>query len=324
MVVNRKGWRVCIREVGFGRLAGLAEGVLGGAALEGGGCRRRADALIWVVVVCEGRTERDFVMQIVGPELADSNVFVEARLIPTSPEGERRRLDRTTGTAVPEQCSEATTGYATSRRSSICIGLPSDFPGLRSVRPPDPLDRASAIEASLHEEVVRAARCGAPTGSSHTFSRMSSRHCCSRYTSQFARERARVVSRWTAELAAARRSAASPEHIDDGPDTHPSALPGAACRLPTRYVDGPAVAARIGLDRIRRRVPPTSAAWLYSDRVSSGALSVARCRLLTESMVEDAALDWFRALGYARPSAAPIWRRERIRSTMLSARATRT
>lgn len=52
------------------------------------------------------------------------------------------------------------------------------------------------------------------------------------------------------ELAAARRGVASPEHINDGPSTHPSAR---LARVPRyrKVRDGTAMARRIGLDRIR-------------------------------------------------------------------------
>ena len=65
-------------------------------------------------------------------------------------------------------------------------------------------------------------------------------------TSHFAREQ----PEWeqpAEELAAARRRAASPEHINDGPDTHPSAWLRATCRLPQgspRY--GSCTAHRVG------------------------------------------------------------------------------
>ena len=50
-------------------------------------------------------------------------------------------------------------------------------------------------------------------------------------TSHFAREQPEWEQR-SEELAAARREAASPEHINDGPDTHPSARLERLCRLP--------------------------------------------------------------------------------------------
>ena len=68
-------------------------------------------------------------------------------------------------------------------------------------------------------------------------------------TSKLAHERP-GWARWDEELAAARRGAASPEHINDGPDTHPSAgLERLAGYHEVRH--GTALAGRIGLGRIR-------------------------------------------------------------------------
>ena len=127
-------------------------------------------------------------------------------------------------------------------------GLPSDFPG-PAVSPADPLEHAAAIEAALHEEVVRVVRCRPdrflPHIQPYEFEALLFSD-----PSHFAREQ----PEWeqpAEELAAARRGAASPEHVNDGPDTHPSArlnhLPGYH-----KVRDGTAVAERIGLDRIRR------------------------------------------------------------------------
>ena len=186
-------------------------------------------------------------MQILGPELADSNVFVEARLIPTSPKVKGGALS---GQRVLRFLSNALRQRGDTHVTTFfdLYGFPSDFPGFTG-SPPDPLDRAAAIEASLHKEVVRAARCRPhrflPHIQPHEFEALLFSD-----TSHFAREQ----PEWehgTDELAAARRGAASPEHINDGPDTHPSArlerLSGYR-----KVRDGSAVARRIGLDRIRR------------------------------------------------------------------------
>ena len=136
-------------------------------------------------------------------------------------------------------------------------GLPSDFPGTDTIAR-DPLEHASAIEDSLHAEVVRVAGCRPdrflPHVQPHEFEALLFSD-----TSQFVREQP-AWARWAAELAAARHSVVSPEHVDDGPDTHPSArLERLAGYHKVRH--GPAVAARIGLDRIREQCRHF-AAWL--------------------------------------------------------------
>ena len=185
-------------------------------------------------------------MQILGPELADSNVFVEARLIPTSAKGKggalsgQRVLRFLRNTLRQRRDTHVTTFFD-------LYGLPPDFPGPAG-SPPDPLDRAAAIEASLHEEVVRVARCRPdrflPHIQPYEFEALLFSD-----TSHFAREQPEW-EQGADELAEARRGAASPEHINDGPDTHPSArLDRLAGYQKVRH--GTALAQRIGLDRIR-------------------------------------------------------------------------
>ncbi len=203
--------------------------------------------MIVVVVVCEGPTERDFVVQVLGPALAESNVFVETRLIPTSPKAKG-------GALSPQRVLRFLRNTLRQRRDTYVTtffdlyGLPPGFPGV-AVSLRDPLDHASAIEASLHEEVVNLARRRPdrflPHIQPYEFEALLFSD-----TSHFAREQAEWEQP-AEELAAARRGAASPEHINDGPDTHPSAR---LDRLPgyRKVRDGTAVAERIGLDRIRR------------------------------------------------------------------------
>ena len=186
-------------------------------------------------------------MQILGPALAGSNVFVEARLIPTSLAGRGGAL---TGQRVLRFLRDTLRQRSDTHVTTFfdLYGLPSDFPGV-AASSLDPVDRATAVEVSLHAAVVRVARCRPdrflPHIQPYEFEALLFSD-----TSHFAREQ----PEWeqpAEELAAARRGAASPEHINDGPDTHPSAR---LDRLPgyRKVRDGTAVAERIGLDRIRR------------------------------------------------------------------------
>ena len=126
--------------------------------------------------------------------------------------------------------------------------LPSEFLRLGGSSS-DPLERAATIEEALHEEVVLVAQClpdrFLPHIQPYEFEALLFSD-----TSHFAREQ----PEWeqpAEELAAARRAAASPEHINDGRDTHPSArLARLAGYDKVRH--GPALAERIGLDCIRR------------------------------------------------------------------------
>ena len=199
-----------------------------------------------VVVVGEGHTERGFVMRVLRPELAKLNMTVEPRLIPTSPEGRggalssQRVIRFLRNTLRERQDTHVSTFFDLYR-------LPTDFPGLAGA-PSDPVARAETIEAALHGEVVRAARCRPERFVPHIqpyefeallFSEVS------RFT-----EENPAWAHWVGKLAEARGRAPSPEHINDGQNTHPSArlllLPGYR-----KVQHGLAVSARIGLDRIR-------------------------------------------------------------------------
>ena len=199
-----------------------------------------------VVVVGEGQTEREFVMQILRPALAKLSVFVEPRLIPTSPEGRGGALSRQRVVGyLRDTLRERRDTHVTTLFD--LYGLPSDFPGLATT-PQDPLQRASAIEAALHVEVVRAARCRPDRFVPH-IQRYEFEALLFSEVSRFTEEEP-AWAQWVGQLAEARRQATSPEHINDGQNTHPSArlllLPGYR-----KVQHGLAVSARIGLDRIR-------------------------------------------------------------------------
>ena len=203
--------------------------------------------MIDLVVVAEGQTEREFVMTILRVPLAEIGVFVTPRLIQTSPDGRggalsgQRVLRSLRDTLRQRRDTYVTTFFD-------LYGLPGDFPGL--VRTPsDPMARATAIEASFHEEVVRVARCRParflPHVQPYEFEALLFAD-----PAQFGQFRP-AWKQATGTLEAARRGALSPEHLNDGPSTHPSArlqqqLPGYR-----KVQHGLAVAALIGLDRIR-------------------------------------------------------------------------
>ena len=117
-------------------------------------------------------------MQILGPELADSNVFVEARLIPTSPKGRGgalsgQRVLRFLSNALRQRGGYPRHDLLRSLRASV--GLSWDSPVRHRI--PWTVHRPSRRRCMRRSCAPRDA---APTGSWRTYSRMSSRHCCSR------------------------------------------------------------------------------------------------------------------------------------------------
>lgn len=201
------------------------------------------------IVVCEGQTEEAFVNRVLASHLATHGVYVEARLVPTSKHGK--------GGALSGQRVLSFLGKTLLQRSDTYVttffdlyGLPSDFPGLSSTaRRLNPLDWATQIEAGFHKTVVENVECRPDRFLPHIqpyefeallFSDLS----------MFAK----AESAWqpfVAQLKQARGSSGSPEHINDGPATHPSALLGILRPPYGKVRHGIAVSKEIGIQRIR-------------------------------------------------------------------------
>ena len=224
--------------------------------MEGERGQRRSGTVRFVIVVCEGRTEQAFVTDMLSDALLGRGLFIEPRLIPTSPSGRGGALSgQRVVRFLRDTLRERRDTYVTTFFD--LYGLPADFPGLVAA-PRDPLERSAAIESAFHEEVVRAAGCRSdrflPHIQPYEFEALLFSD-----TAQFGRVRP-AWAQAAGSLEAARRGVSSPEHVNDGPNTHPSArlleLPGYR-----KVRHGVAVAARIGLERIRQECRHF-AAWL--------------------------------------------------------------
>jgi len=207
--------------------------------------------LIELVVVAEGQTEESFVRDVLAPELAARNVFVTARMVSSSP-GHRGgalsgdRVLRFMRNALRERSDVYVTTFFD------LYGLRTDFPGVAEVpEGGDLLLRCAAIEQAFAAVVVAEAQCRPerflPHVQPHEFEAL-----------VFAdvEQLAQVEPGWQAfaqALSQARAGAQSPEHINDGPETHPAAR---LKQLRPRYdkvLHGSKAAARIGLTRIREQ-----------------------------------------------------------------------
>jgi Domain of unknown function (DUF4276) len=205
--------------------------------------------MIEVIVVGEGQTEETFVRDVLAPVLANSAVFLEPRLIWTSSSSRggglsRDRVVRNLRNTLRERGDT----YVTTLFD--LYGLATGFPGVaESAGKRDPLARARSIEDRLREVVVQEAGCRkdrfVPYVQPHEFE------------SLLFSDIGRLVElrpEWEGSLAAlraARLAAESPEHVNDGEQTHPSARLKALRPIYVKPLHGPSTAARIGLDRIR-------------------------------------------------------------------------
>ena len=203
-----------------------------------------------VVVVCEGQTEEAFVKQTLAPALATRHVLLQPRLIRTSRRSAggaltRGRVLRFLRNTLRERADIYVTTFFD------LYGLSVDFPGRsKGVTLVNPHDQAAAVEAEFHATVVREVKCRPDRFLPHIQPY--------EFESLLFSDPSRFATvepdwqRFVSELENARQSARTPEHVNDGPDTHPSAR--LARLLRPRYNKvrhGTAVSAKIGIDRIR-------------------------------------------------------------------------
>ena len=203
-----------------------------------------------IVVVCEGQTEEVFVTEVLAPVLWDRNVFLCPRLIATSrhtkggPLKGQRVLRFLRNTLRERRNTYVTTFFD-------LYALPPDFPGRNAATAGmDSVDEAAAVEAEFHAAVVDEAGCRPNRFLPHIQPYELEALLFSDQAQFAAVEPA--WQRYVAQLEVTRRSVPSPEHINDGPETHPSARLRNLLRPRYNKVrHGRAVSGRIGIDRMR-------------------------------------------------------------------------
>ena len=205
-----------------------------------------------VVVLCEGQTEEEFINGFLVNELSRLDVMLEARVVKTSAQRRggaltRQRVVRQLRTVLKQRTNTHVTTFFD------LYGLPGDFPGTAEAKNiPDPSGKASRVERCLREEVLEGMRVGT--------------HRLRPHIQPFEFE-ALVFSNvdaledlepsWASQVGPLRKcrdAVATPEHINDGPETHPSK------RLEVlqdpRYrkaLHGPLTCEHIGLDGLREQ-----------------------------------------------------------------------
>ncbi len=204
--------------------------------------------MIHVLIVCEGQTEEMFVNRVLQPHFASVRTLVEPRLIATSPRRKGGSLNRDRVLRhLRNTLRERSDVYVTTFFD--LYGLRPDFPGLsESAFQTDPVERANAIEAVFPQTVIESARC-LP---GRFFPHIQPFEFESLLFSNVDRL-PEVDPAWQSQvgsLRTAREMFTSPEHINDGEDTHPSARLR-PLRGYKKVLHGAAITHRIGLRSIR-------------------------------------------------------------------------
>ena len=207
-----------------------------------------------VIVVCEGQTEEAFVKRILYPSLFPRNVFVQPRLIASSRRAKGGALNaQRVLRYIRNVLLERSDSYVTTFFD--LYGLPADFPGRpATTTQAEPLAAAGEVEDGFSEAVVRHTGCRPERFIPHIQPYEFESLLFSDPTAF-----AEAEPEWqpfTSQLVAARQTAVSPEHINDGPDTHPSARLQTLLRPQYRkVVHGTMISARIGIHRMRSECP---------------------------------------------------------------------
>lgn len=204
-----------------------------------------------LVFVGEGQTEESFARDVLAPELWDRELYLNARLIRTSASAKGGalnwdRVKRFLRNTLRESGDTYVTTFFDLYR------LNQSFPGWDDGQAlGDPLDRARAIERRFHRAIVEEAGCREsrfiPHIQPYEFEALI-----------FANPDAvaSTDTRWlrtVAELQQVRAAVPSPEYINDGETTHPSARLRALLVPSYRKVlHGVAITKRIGIAQIRQ------------------------------------------------------------------------
>ena len=215
--------------------------------------------MISVVIVGEGQTEETFVRDVLLPVFVPDDILLEARLIPTGPGGRGGALTFPRVLRyLRNTLRQRSDTYVTTLLDLYAVR--SDFPGLAESRAlADPLQRARLLEerfghAISAEAGVRPERF-VPNIQPYEFESLLFSDVEKLTQLETGWETFREV------LQAARDSAPSPEHINDGPQTHPSARLEILHPSFRKTLHGPLAAEHIGLAAIEQACAHF-AAWL--------------------------------------------------------------
>ncbi len=207
------------------------------------------------VVICEGQTEEAFISRVLYPAFAVADLHLQGITVETSPghKGGAMRYDR----LRPALRNALANSNVVAVTTLIDLyKLATDFPGYATAMPqPNLASRLHTLEIELHADVV--AHCGCnparfiPHIQPHEFEALLFSDVTALST---------VESGWPASLAAldqARKGAITPEEINGGHTTKPSARLESLLRSPSyrKLRHGPIAAERIGLTKMEAECP---------------------------------------------------------------------
>ena len=203
-----------------------------------------------VIVVCEGETEEEFVRDVLAPAFYAANLFLEPQMIQTSPghRGGALNYDRVKlhlrNTLRQKSAPVVTTLFDLYK-------LDKRFPGYEQAAAMTDLNQKLAIlRQQWHQDMVAAAECRPerfiPYIQPYEFEALLFSDVALLTSIQSGWAKA------TASLTAVRAAAASPEYINDRPETKPAAHLGRELQNPNyrKRIHGPLAAQKIGIAKM--------------------------------------------------------------------------
>lgn len=197
-----------------------------------------------VMVFVEGQTEETFVRVLLVPYFSRLGIYLTPILAQTSP-GHKGGI--VSYGKVKHQltrlCRQDQGAYVTTMMDYY--GLPNDFPGLDG-RVPDAHEQVARLEQALQQDID--APNFIPNLMLHEFEALL--FSAPEKFAEWLDDQALL-----APMAAIRGAFATPEHINNSPQTAPSKRILALVPHYKKTVDGPLIAEDIGLDTIRAQCP---------------------------------------------------------------------
>jgi len=208
--------------------------------------------MIRVHIFVEGQTEETFVRDLLVPYFAQRQIYLNSILVRTSATGKGGVINYAQiKTQLQRKCLEDKAAYVTTMFD--LFRLPKTFPGVEaSLVIADPLEKASIIERQIEQDIAI----------DNFFANLIVHEFEGLLYSN-----ADCFADWfSGALPVLRKDmlgAASPEHINDGPNTAPSKRIKRACPGYDKVLHGPLIATSIGLEVIRAKCLHFDA-WLNS------------------------------------------------------------
>jgi hypothetical protein len=195
-----------------------------------------------VHVFVEGQSEETFVSEILQQHFSRIRIYLNPILVRTGKKG--KGGISTYGKIqwqIKQKCKEDRDAYVTTMLD--VYGLPKDFPGKAgSLKIADISDRVQSLEAAFSEDIAQ--KRFIPNLLMHEFEAL-----LFSVPSAFAEWFGETTAR---KLQEERQGFATPEHIDDNPETAPSKRILRLCPGYQKPLHGSLIALSIGLDSIRK------------------------------------------------------------------------